>query len=528
MPILGQSTQSLLDEVKAFVRRENLPLGEAASKVEAFAERMDAVETTAADVDARVERVDPGTSGATGQLLTVGPSGPAWMNDPVFNVRHPRFGAKGDGVVDDWAAIQGALDNLPSSNPAARGGKVVLEPGHVYGISQTLTITLPNTDLDGLVGGTLTTLGACTIKALPGFIGPLIRVNIPSGSKGAWIRNLRLDGNGEAGVTAGIEYAEGTISVAHVFDVAITNTGTGIKTNRNCQSVIWERVIAVFGLTQGLNIGADNRHMIARDCRFGGTQWGAVVGPDNNLSADAVETMIFEGCEIYGVGPSASGVVLIRNAENPRLTNCYIEMSGTNSAVVEALVLIGTNNAIVRAPVLTGNRFGGNSKAQYAVRILNCYYPFVAFNGTDTSMTVGQVKDDNLQTAFIGSGFVQGGLGNQLDQLYSVIGSRLPSGFDALQAYVANDAFPRVAIRASTGGLLFGGGGAAADILLYRHLANILTMGVGDHFRLDGTWNGGHLHMGNYRLWVDATGKLRVKNGAPTSDTDGTVVGSQV
>jgi len=40
--------------------------------------------------------------------------------------------------------------------------------------------------------------------------------------------------------------------------------------------------------------------------------------------------------------------------------------------------------------------------------------------------------------------------------------------------------------------------------------------------------NGCALRLGNYRLWVDSTGDLRIKNGAATSDTDGTVVGTQV
>jgi len=40
-------------------------------------------------------------------------------------------------------------------------------------------------------------------------------------------------------------------------------------------------------------------------------------------------------------------------------------------------------------------------------------------------------------------------------------------------------------------------------------------------------WNGRPLIMGNYHLWIDATGKLRIKDGAPTSDTDGTIVGTQ-
>ncbi len=55
-------------------------------------------------------------------------------------------------------------------------------------------------------------------------------------------------------------------------------------------------------------------------------------------------------------------------------------------------------------------------------------------------------------------------------------------------------------------------------------------MGVGDSFRVQGTFDGGHLVMGNYHLWVDAQGRLRMKNGAPTpitGDNEGTVVGSQ-
>jgi hypothetical protein len=41
-------------------------------------------------------------------------------------------------------------------------------------------------------------------------------------------------------------------------------------------------------------------------------------------------------------------------------------------------------------------------------------------------------------------------------------------------------------------------------------------------------WNGSLLRLGTYRIWVDSTGKLRIKGATdPTSDTDGTVVGTQ-
>ena len=40
-------------------------------------------------------------------------------------------------------------------------------------------------------------------------------------------------------------------------------------------------------------------------------------------------------------------------------------------------------------------------------------------------------------------------------------------------------------------------------------------------------WNYNPMRLGAYYLWVDATGNLRIKNGAPAFDTDGTVVGTQ-
>lgn len=66
---------------------------------------------------------------------------------------------------------------------------------------------------------------------------------------------------------------------------------------------------------------------------------------------------------------------------------------------------------------------------------------------------------------------------------------------------------------------------------LYRDSAGILR--TGSWFQVDGilwtgsAWDGSHLRLGSYNLWVDATGDLRIKSGAVASDTDGTVVGTQ-
>ncbi len=45
-------------------------------------------------------------------------------------------------------------------------------------------------------------------------------------------------------------------------------------------------------------------------------------------------------------------------------------------------------------------------------------------------------------------------------------------------------------------------------------------------FQAQGTYDNPMLLRGS-RLWVDATGDLRIKSTAPTTDLDGTVVGTQ-
>jgi len=69
--------------------------------------------------------------------------------------------------------------------------------------------------------------------------------------------------------------------------------------------------------------------------------------------------------------------------------------------------------------------------------------------------------------------------------------------------------------------------GAGQDVQLYRDGANVLRVGYGDTLAIEGAWNAGPLRMGNNWLWVDATGDLRIKGSAPSSDTDGVVVGTQ-
>lgn len=60
--------------------------------------------------------------------------------------------------------------------------------------------------------------------------------------------------------------------------------------------------------------------------------------------------------------------------------------------------------------------------------------------------------------------------------------------------------------------------------LLAKTASNNFAFGVTEETSVNA---GNTMVLGGYHLWVDATGDLRIKSSAPTSDTDGAIVGTQ-
>jgi hypothetical protein len=60
----------------------------------------------------------------------------------------------------------------------------------------------------------------------------------------------------------------------------------------------------------------------------------------------------------------------------------------------------------------------------------------------------------------------------------------------------------------------------------------VIASDTGSNFQIQNrnglsTWDSAHLVLGTYHIWADTGGVLRIKNGVPSSATDGTVVGTQ-
>jgi hypothetical protein len=69
--------------------------------------------------------------------------------------------------------------------------------------------------------------------------------------------------------------------------------------------------------------------------------------------------------------------------------------------------------------------------------------------------------------------------------------------------------------------------GTYADDLNWKLQQVLRNMAAQVEMMTGSTFDGPHPVLGAYHLWIDATGDLRIKSSVPTTDLDGTVIGTQ-
>lgn len=127
-----------------------------------------------------------------------------------------------------------------------------------------------------------------------------------------------------------------------------------------------------------------------------------------------------------------------------------------------------------------GFEFDHLGRARYTAPVANSDYTGAAFGDTG-----------NNGTMFI--------------EDFATPAKRMAMGYDP-----TNDAFVVQAIHSGT---------AKKPLLLNPSGGDVMAGGS--------SWTTGHMRLGAYHLWVDSSGRLRIKSSAPSSDTDGTIVGTQ-
>jgi Pectate lyase superfamily protein len=450
------------------------------------------------------------------------------------------FGAKGDGVTDDTQAIQNAIDSVSTSTSCT-----VFFPTGTYLVSSPLTINNPNTRLVGENRGKI--IGFSAIVA--NHQQSIIVINIASGKKGAFVEGLLLDGNNMS--TVGIELMDNTFGRNYIRDVIIQNiNGTGILVGNSCYGLKLDQVFTSNVLT-GIQLDGRNMHVVSNGCQFLANVNSAVIG--NDTSSDSCQNIIFTNCDLT-VWENGGIPVVIRNAKNTIIDKCWIEINSANTENSPCMIQLGTSsstaiNTVIRdcfiqansrtnafiglykanGFIVEGNHFDSLPSTSYCYDASNSTfnYPTGIHFGNSPIASGREINGQNINSMFkmwLGDSAT---LDAQWKTIVKVDTSNYSSpGYGSgFQIFRKGESYPRVNISETA--IAFSSGASPADVSFIRYGASIGGMSTGQSFRVDGTWNGGHLLLGNYHIWVDSSGRLRIKNGAPTSDTDGVVVGAQ-
>jgi polygalacturonase len=226
--------------------------------------------------------------------------------DGSFNVKSSVYGAKGDGVTDDTAAIQAAI----SAANVAGGGEVFVGPGTfmVTGISPSSGVRLRGAGQ-----------GLTTIKQIAGTPSALIGASV-SALDSVEVCDLTLDGNkaNQASTSAkGLSFTAFTNSA--IRRVTVKNTyGLGIQLYTGSGLVVEDCYLT--GIGQGTSIDGSRAGIIVQTAdkitlvnnrldSINDTGLCAVAGCTNVLiSGNTVSTCFYEGIGL-GAGQTNNCVV---------------------------------------------------------------------------------------------------------------------------------------------------------------------------------------------------------------------------
>lgn len=442
-----------------------------------------------------------------------------------------------------------AVDNYNALNAFINGGtgRVLFLNGGKFWISQKLVMTQANTAIIGNNRGK-----NINISCLCGnFADTILEISIPAGANGSYASGISLEGNGVA--TCGLDMKSGNFYDAltsHVFVNGIN--GDGVRMGENCYGAKYYNVYTSLSCVCGLNIeSAGNQQAIFRDCSFMGSSKGAVLGTDDDIK-EALRCAKFDNCDFVSPGMP---LTFYKSGYGLEFNRCWIERDGSG-ALQNELIVLGSANVKAAGIDFINCTYIGNNKSNYvfswvkagAINFIGNNKVVTIVTGFIDASTASSYVSDSTLVCNTGSLTSAANLVNglKINQLFKICcydsasanfhwkntfevdmdgGVSGAGNAKVLNAKRNSEVAERMYLSES--GLAFGDGASAVDAGIYRMAANVMGCYAGDSFKLDGTWNGGTLRLGNYYLWVDATGDLRIKNSAPSSDTDGTVVGAQ-
>ena len=428
--------------------------------------------TEATDVD-----YNQGGTGAVGRTVA------SRLQDTV-SVKD--FGAVGNGVADDTIAIQAAFNSSTQR---------VLIPNGTYKITASLTL-----DGNKSVEGAGSNVGMSTIRLENSAVLEVIKVGSTSIFGGS-IKNIVTDRVTYSGATENIGWAFYDMAGCVIEGISsrLSKYNFYFKPSTG-QRVAYNTFINISGVGGFYNMaGALSGTGFVNENVFLGGRMFTTADTNTNIYFDFSNNhnrWVAMSCE--GSGSQAfyiEGTALLNSHSNV-VWNCRTEgtwsvddvVLGTNTqrntvdcrSLYTTVTDNGNNNSIFTSTLNKFSTGDNNSKTMVVQRI-----------GASTSSTPALTVSD--QYAVSGDSF----------------GILVESGRDTATGYIIQ-------------------GKRKSDGLDRFHVTSQGSLYASTNLEAgQSAWNFSPLKLGNYVLWVDSTGDLRIKNGAPASDTDGTIVGTQ-
>lgn len=385
------------------------------------------------------------------------------------------FGAVGNGVQDDTNSIKNAIASAKTNK------KTLLIPEGTFKVSSSLEVT--GIDVEGV--GKESKIQATSAQ-----------FDIFTTAGNTRFSNFYIHG-GWNGTTSGLSGNSITVqnnSGSYPYNIRIENLTiqfskkNGIYINRGGYSSIRSTKVNACGL---------------HGCELYG-----------NTGSDAVTTITIDGFSVFSDCPNGFGV-RIRNGILISLDTVIseytkgIELDGNDNRDINILNYYQENTSTGRFVTFTGGGigvnvmgcFGGNHSILYNSNFLgvnmignsNLSVPANTYNWNALQTGNSEFTVSKLKTLLGIEGFNATGTSPS-----HTLNTAPLSGLTNYILSIRNNGATKATFN-SEGGLSISGG----------------------------AFDGGHLSLGNYHLWIDTSGKLRIKNGIPASATDGALFVTQ-
>lgn len=460
------------------------------------------------------------TKNSSGRIVSLG-----WMGTPVT-----RFGVIGDGVADDTVAIRAATAS----------GKTLVWPEGIYKTTDSIEMTTQQRWI---------ALGRVQFK-YAATAGSLVKVQL-------WFKDY---------VFACGDFFADHNALAGNYVEPEPNPGGFVKPHGNCIIVSGDRSIlrgwtVTNSFDNGITVGAYNE-----------TTWAGIPGKPLGAIIEDIQTyscgMGIHGTAVSGFSGRLGGGVSVASGKGVIINNCFDKESSQGfvhdvgaggSASWSNCHAWGTKRDTVNGTggtawyVGTGDSQFINCGATLAgwagwdidSPAVNNQYTNCFVNGSGREALRTKAGDSSWIAFHSSSAWMNGGPNDAIiidtGGTGGEGGTRTVAGLSFIAPRVTNTSQTRYGLACvGTGGAgveIIGGALAGISgelnrngkqLTWIRNSAGSLQMQLsgGNTYVSGGSWQA-PMQLGEYRLWVDGLGRLRIKNSQPTSDGEGTLVGVQ-